>query len=149
MKALILAAFIITLGLASCTVTEPNDGYSSRQRVYNNGYDPYAYGYDNRYSTRRVFDYNTGRYYDVPVYGAPGYGVPVYPNQTYRRRDRRDNYRGDNYRRDSYRETQPRYQQPRNNQTNVQPQEKRLPDGSRVSPNGTITLPNGQVRTRQ
>lgn len=148
MKALILAAFIITLGLASCTVTEPNDGYSSRQRVYNNGYgyDSYASGYDNRYSTRLVFDYNTGRYYEVPVYDAP-----VYQDQTYRRRDnyRRDNYRTDDNRRDYYRETQPRYQQPQNNQTNVQPQEKRLPDGSRISPNGTITLPNGQVRTRQ
>lgn len=159
MKTLILAAFIITLGLASCTVTEPNDGYYSQQRVYNNGYgyDPYnSPVYDSRYSVRRVYDYNTGRYYDVPVYSSPVYGVPVYPNDGYRRdsyrRDnyRRDNYRRDDYRRDNYRETQqPRYQQPRYSQPNVQPQERRLPDGSRVSPDGTITLPNGQVKNRQ
>ena len=148
MKALILAAFVITIGLASCSVTEPGE-YYPRERVYSSStYDPYYTPYDSRYSVRRVYDYNTGRYYDVPVYSAPVYSTP-YPNSTYRnyrrddyRRDnRRDNYRNDNYRR-TYPTTQPVYQQPQVSQ----PKEKRYPDGTRVSPDGTVTLPNGQVK---
>src|SRR5215212_6834658 len=101
MKTLILAAFIITIGLASCSVTEPYDrGYYPQERVYSApAYDPYYNPYDSRYSTRRVYDYNTGRYYDVPVYSSPVYTTPAYPNRTYRR----DNYRRDDYRRDGYR----------------------------------------------
>ena len=146
MKALILAAFIITIGLASCSVTEPNERvYYPQDRGYNSVYsDPYYTPvYDNRYSTRRVYDYNTGRYYDVPVYS----NSPVYstPNRTYRRDSKRDNYRRDTYRRDNYQNTQPVTQQPRANQQT----EKRLPDGTRISPDGTVTLPNGQVKRKQ
>lgn len=148
MKALILAAFIITIGLASCSISEPNERYYPQERVYSSStYDPYYNPYDSRYSVRRVYDRNTGRYYDVPVYSTP------YPNSTYRdyRRDnyRRDNYRRDNYRNDNYRRTypstQPVYQQPQVSQ----PKEKRYPDGTRVSPDGTVTLPNGEVRRKQ
>ena len=155
MKTLILAAFVITIGLASCSVTEPNDRvYYPQERGYISTYDPYYNPvYDNRYTTvRRVYDYNTGRYYDVPVYGAPVYSTPVYPNSTYRRDDiRRDTYRRDNYRRDNYREQQqPRYVQPQVTQPRVeQPKEDiKLPNGTRISPDGTVTLPNGQVRRR-
>lgn len=145
MKTLILAAFIITIGLASCSITEPNERYYPQERVYSSSsYDPYYNPYDSRNSVRRVYDYNTGRYYDVPVYSAPVYSTP-YPNRTYRRDDyRRDNYRRDNYRRSSP-TTQPVYQQPQVNQ----PKEKRYPDGTRVSPDGTVTLPNGEVRRKQ
>lgn len=155
MKTLILAAFLITFGLASCTVTEPNDGYYSQQRVHNNGYayDPYYSPInDSRYTIQRVYDQRTGRYYDVPVYNSP-YGAPVYQDG-YARQYRRDNYRRDNYRTDGYRreyrqqQQQPRYEQPQS-QPSVQPQEKRLPDGTRISPDGTVTLPNGQVRNRK
>jgi hypothetical protein len=159
MKTLILAAFIITIGLASCSVTEPNDRYYPQERVYSSSnYDPYYNPYDSRYSVRRVYDYNTGRYYDVPVYSnAPVYVTPSYPNRTYRR----DNYRRDDYRRDGYRDNyrrsyqqpayqQPAYQQPQVQQPQVsQPKEKRYPDGTRVSPDGTVTLPNGEVRRKQ
>src|SRR5687767_3113426 len=126
MKALILAAFILIIGLASCSISEPNERYYPQERVYSSStYDPYYSPYDNRYSVRRVYDYNTGRYYDVPVYGAPVYSTP---NRTYRRDDyRRDNYRRDNYRNNNYRRTypstQPVYQQPQS-----QPKEKRYPD---------------------
>lgn len=142
MKTLILAAFIISIGLASCSVTEPGE-YYPQQRVYSSSnYDPYYNpGYDNRYSIRRVYDYNTGRYYDVAVYSDP-----VYINRT---PYGNDNYRRDNYRRD-YREQQPRYVQPQVTQPRVeQPAEKRLPDGTRISPDGTVTLPNGEVRRKQ
>lgn len=149
MKTLILAAVLITFGLASCTVTEPNDGYYSQQRVNNSGYnDPYyAPVYDNRYTIQRVYDQRTGRYYDVRVYNSP-YGAPVYQDG-YARQYRRDNYRTDGYRRE-YRQQQqqPRYQQPQSAPA-VQPQEKRLPDGTRISPDGTVTLPNGQVRGKR
>ena len=141
MKALILAAFVIIIGLASCGVTQPNERvYYSQERVYSAPYDPYYNTvYDNRYSTRRVYDSNTGRYYDVAVYSAPydPYYNPGYSNRTYRR----DN----NYRDYNTTQQQPRYEQPSTNQ----PAEKRLPDGTRVSPDGTITLPNGEVRRRQ
>jgi len=152
MKTLILAAFFITFGLASCTVTEPNDGYYSQQRVNNNGYanDPYYSPiYDSRYSVQRVYDQRTGRYYDVPVYGAPVYGYPVYQDG-YRRQYRRDNYRTEGYRRE-YRQQQqqPRYEQPQQSQPAVQPQERRLPDGTKISADGTVTLPNGQVRGKR
>ncbi len=145
MKTLILAAFII-IGLASCSVTQPNENVYPQQRVYAiPQYNPYYY--DNTYDTRRVYDYNTGRYYDVPVYNAP-----VYSNRSYRR----DIYRRDNERREYNTEynrqtqQQPRYEQPRNQESrNDQPGEKRLPDGTRISPDGTVTLPNGEVRRRQ
>src|SRR5688572_27886235 len=104
MKTLILAAFIIT-GLASCSVTQP-DEYYPQQRVYSNSYDPYYNPvYSNRYETRRVYDHNTGRYYDVPVYSAPVYSDRAYRRDYYRRDGyRRDYYRGDNnVRRENYR----------------------------------------------
>ncbi|HUS00914.1 MAG TPA: hypothetical protein VMY77_04265 [Chitinophagaceae bacterium] len=157
MKKLLLASVIITIALASCSVTQPDEYYSPQQRVYTNPnyqYDPsYNPGYDNRnYTVRRVYDYNTGRYYDVAVYNSP-YGTSVYPQQTYRR----DSYRRDNYRRDNYRTTDntrreyysERQQQPSTEQRVEQPREKRLPDGTRISPDGTVTLPNGQVRRSQ
>lgn len=150
MKTLILAAFFIIFGLASCTVTEPNDGYYSQQRVYNDGYSNDSYYspvYDSRYSIQRVYDYRTGRYYDVAVYNQPVYGVPVYQDG-YRRQYRRDNYRNDGYRRE-YRQQQPRYEQPQQSQPSAQPQERRLPDGTRISSDGTVTLPNGQVRGKR
>ncbi len=143
MKTFIFAAFIILISLASCTVTDPGE-YYPQQRSYNNWrqqqqYDPYYnQGYD-RYITQRIYDYNTGRYYDVPVYNSP-----VYRDRYYSR----DNYRN-NVRREYYREAQPRYVQPRVERQVEQPREKRLPDGTRVSPDGTITLPNGEVRNRQ
>ena len=144
MKALLLAAFIITIGLASCSITQPGERtYYPQQRAYNSSIyrqDPYYNpDYDNRYTIRRVYDYNTGRYYDVPVYSSPVYSDQVYANRTYRR----DNYRRDNnVRREYYNQAQSRNEQPRVEQ----PREKRLPDGTRVSPDGTITLPNGEVR---
>jgi hypothetical protein len=149
MKALLLAAFIITIGLASCSVTQPDEYYYPQQRVYANPnyqYDPYYNQvYDNRYTTRRVYDYNTGRYYDVAVYSSP-YGAP-YPQQNYRRDGyRRDNYRTGNTRREYYSERQ---QQPRTEQKAEQPKDRRLPDGTTISPDGTVTLPNGQVRRSQ
>lgn len=146
MKTLILGALIITLGLASCSVTQPEDVYYPQQRVYSNPnyqYDPYYNSnYDNGYSIRRVYDYNTGRYYDVKVYNAQVYNTPVYQNRNYRRdydrREDRREYRENNVRREIPRE-QPR-NEPRIDQT------KRLPDGTTISPDGTVTLPNGQVR---
>lgn len=146
MKTLILAAFIITLGLASCSVTQPQDRvYYPPQRVYTNPnyqYDPNYYPYDSRY--QQVYDYNTGRYYYVPV--TPVYSAPVYQNRTYRGdNDRRDNDRRDDRR--DYRENNVRREVPvvqPNNQQRVET--KRLPDGTTISPDGTVTLPNGQVR---
>ena len=143
MKTLILAAFI-TLGLASCSVTQPEEGvYYPQRRVYNNP----NYEYDNRYSTQRVYDYNTGRYYDVVVYNsAPVYNTPVYQNRNYRRYNQRDYDRRDNDRRE-YRDYNVRretpVEQPREQRVE---QTKRLPDGTTISPDGTVTLPNGQVR---
>ena len=149
MKTLILAAFLITFGLASCTVTEPNDGYYSQQRVNNNGYayEPYySPVYDSRYTVQRVYDQRTGRYYDVAV-ANPVYGAPVYQDG-YRRQYRRDSYRNDGYRQYRQQPQQPRYEQPQT-QPSVQPQERRLPDGTRISSDGTVTLPNGQVRGKR
>ena len=154
MKKLLLASFIITIALASCSVTQPDEYYYPQQRVYTNPnyqYDPYYTPvYDNRYATRRVYDYNTGRYYDVPVYSSP-YDPRVYPQQTYRRDSyRRDNYRRDNYRTDNTsREYYSERQQPRTEQRVQQTKERRLPDGTVISPNGTVTLPNGEVRRSQ
>lgn len=145
MKTLILAVIIIT-GMASCTVSQPGE-YYPQQRVYSNSYDPYNNPvYSNRYETRRVYDYNSGRYYDVPVYG-----TPVYRDRAYRREN---NYRRDDYRREYRRENNERresYRYPQRNteQRVEQPREKRLPDGTRISPDGTITLPNGEVRRKQ
>lgn len=137
MKTLILAAFIITIGLASCSVSQPNEEYYPQQRVYTNPnyqYDPYYNpDYDSRYSTRRVYDYNTGRYYNVSVYSAPDYYSDNYRKEYYRREN--------NVRREYYRDAQPR-----NEQRVEQPKEKRFPDGTRISPDGTITLPNGEVK---
>lgn len=143
MKTLILAACIIITGMASCTVSQPGE-YYPQQRVYSNSYDPYHNPvYSNRYDTRRVYDYNTGRYYDVPVYGSPVYAERGYRRDNYRR----DDYRRE-YRRDEGREHY-RYPQGNNEQRVEQPREKRLPDGTRISPDGTITLPNGEVRRKQ
>ena len=73
MKTIIIAVFILTAGLVSCSVTQPDDrDYYPQQRVYinpNYQLDPYYNSiYDRRYITQRVYDYTTGRYYDVPVY---------------------------------------------------------------------------------
>lgn len=103
MKTLILAAFLSTVVLAGCSITEPGERvYYPRERAYNAPFnDPYANSvYGNRYSTRRVYDYNTGRYYDVPVYSSPLYNTPVYKNPTYRNRPYPNNTRRDNGRRD-------------------------------------------------
>ena len=156
MKKLLLASFIITIALASCSVTQPDEYYYPQQRVYSNPnyqYDPYYNPvYDNQYTIRRVYDYNTGRYYDVrvPVSGS-AYGSRVYTQPTYRRDVyRRDSYRRDNYRTDTRRDYySERQQQPRTEQRVEQPREKRLPDGTRISPDGTVTLPNGQVKRSQ
>jgi|GEM_PF-2170878 len=142
MKTLILAAFIITIGLASCSVTQPQDGVYYTNPNYQ--YDPNYYPYDSRY--QQVYDYNTGRYYYVPV--TPVYTRPVYQNGNYGSDNyRRDNDRRENDRRD-YRENNVRRENPvvqPNNQQRVN-ETKRLPDGTTISPNGNVTLPNGQVR---
>ncbi len=150
MKTLILAALIISLGLASCSITQPEEGvYSRQQRGYNNPNYQYDsnYQYDDRYTTQRVYDYNTGRYYDVVVYNtAPEYNSRVYQNRNYRRDYNRDYDRRDNDRRE-YRDYNVRretpVEQPREQRVE---QTKRLPDGTTISPDGTVTLPNGQVR---
>ena len=155
MKTLILAAFIIIAGLASCTVTQPEEGvYYPQQRVYSNPqYDPYNnQGYDNTYTTRRVYDSNTGRYYDVVVYPAPVYGSQAYPGPVYSNRD----YRRDDYRREyEKREAERREYNNNNNQQrdNEKPQsheqaEKRLPDGTIIYPDGTVRLSNGEIKHR-
>ena len=151
MKTYLLAAIIILLGLASCSVTQPNDReYYPQQRVYSSSpyqVDTYYNTYDSRYSTQRVYDYNTGRYYDVPVYYSPVYTSPGYSRRNYRRENEKREYydrdeRKDNNRNDEYSNRHQNNQQ----SGNEQPREKRFPDGTRISENGTITLPNGEVR---
>jgi hypothetical protein len=168
MKTIIFAALVIAISLVGCSVSQPGEReYYPQERVYNSPYyqsDPYYNPYSNSYSIQRIYDYNTGRYYDVkvynnsPVYDVPVYNVPAYPNSNYRRE--REYYQ-QNQNREQYRQYQQQQQQQPNreqyrqqqqqNQSsqptqNNQQQEVRLPDGSRVSPDGTITLPNGQVR---
>ena len=149
MKKIILAAFIIVFGLIGCSVSQPGDSdYYERQPVYRSSpytyYDPYYNPiYDNRYDSRY---YNRRNDYG---YNAPVYVVPAYPNRNYRRE--RGNYQP----REQYRQQQPRqynqsrqYTQPNENNQQA-PAERRLPDGTRVSPDGTVTLPNGEVRSRK
>ena len=152
MKTLILAAFIIITGLASCTVTEPAERvYYPDQGGYSTTYEPYYNPvYSNTYNTRRMYDYRTGRYYYVPVYttpvySAPVYTAPVYPNNNYKRDYyRRDNDRRDNDRKDYNRQHENQQQPQANQQT-----ETRLPDGTRILQNGTVIQSNGQVKHRQ
>lgn len=133
MKTIIIIAFIFTIALVGCSVTQPGErGYYPPQQsgVY---YAPAPY-------------YSYDPYYD-PYYSPYGYGntYPVYQGRTYRREYQRPQYPVRNYRDDSREDRREVRQQPVQNQNNVQPQERRLPDGSRVSPNGTITLPDGRV----
>lgn len=144
MKTLILAALISFIGLASCTVTQPEENNYPQQRAYNSPayqYDPFYSQIYDRYSIQRVYDYNTGRYYDIAVYNSPAYNNSYYQNRNYGRGDyyRRENNARREYIRDS---------QPQNEQPNIQ-KEKRLPDGTTISPDGTITLPNGEVKRKQ
>lgn len=138
MKTIIIIAFIFTIALVGCSVTQPGErGYYPPQQsgVYYSpapsyGYDPY---YDPYYSP-----YGYGNTY--PVYQERTYRRPQqYPTRTYRDRDDRREWR-----------QQPTQTQNNTQQNNVQqPQERRLPDGSRVSPNGTITLPDGRTVERR
>jgi len=137
MKTLIFAAFLIVIVLAGCSVSQPveRDYYPSHP-IYHTS--PYAYydndtyynqGYDNRYN-QRLQNYNY--YYDRRYNNGPVYVVPAYPSRNYRREysERRDDYRD----------------QPKQNNES---RERRLPDGTKISPDGTVTLPNGEVRRRQ
>lgn len=134
MKTAILAAFII-IGLASCSLTQPNErGYYPQQRIYSTS--PY-YQVDPFYNP--AYDYRYNRPYNDPYYD-PYYNNPGYYNRrNYRREPRREN----NVRREY------RYNQPADKQQMEQPGEKRLPDGTRISSDGTVTLPNGEVRRKQ
>lgn len=131
MKTIIIAAFIIAIGLVGCSISQPAGRvYYPQQRGYSTSpvyqYDPYYNPvYNSRYySNRRNYNYNNGRYYNNKVYNSPSY-----PNRTSIK---------DNERREGYRE------QPKQN--NEVRRERRLPDGTKVSPSGTVTLPNGRRR---
>lgn len=163
MKNIIIAAFLIAIGLVGCSVSQPGErdyyppqpGYSTTYGTYDPYYNP---GYDNSYSIQRVYDRNTGRYYDVKVYNTPMYdgnvyNVPAYPN--YRREREREYYnqqREQQYREQQYRQQrEQQYRQQQGTTTQPQPapnyqqQDRRLPDGTRISPDGTVTRPNGEV----
>lgn len=141
MKTIIIIAFVFCIALVGCSVTQPEErGYYPPQQSgvyyspspYYNTYDPYSYDpYYRPYAYGNTYPVYQGRTYRRD-YERP----QQYPVRTYRN-DRRND--GD---RDDRREVR---QQPTQNQNNVQQQERRLPDGSRVSPDGAITLPNGRV----
>lgn len=134
MKTLIFAAFIIAIGMASCSVSQPGErDYYSPQRVYNTPYEynpyynPQVYNNGYRYDSRYNNGYNT----------TPVYVVPAYPNRNYRRYN--------NEQRREYNQQPDQNYEPKQ----AQPQgEKRLIDGTRISPDGTITRPNGQVKRK-
>ena len=149
MKTLILAA-LVALTIAGCTVTEPAERYYPQDRVYTSPY--YTPVYQGNYTIRRVYDYNTGRYYDVPVYNSPVYSSPVYSSPVYNSPVYSNGYRRDSYRNDS-RYRREYYNQPQADQRNSQPQyrveqprEKKMPDGTRITSDGTVIKPNGEVK---
>ncbi len=159
MKTLILAASIIAIGMVSCTTSQPAERvYYPSQPVYSNS--PYAYNndqyynpaYDSRYY-RRVYDYNTGRYYNVPINSAPVYTQrydrrEYQRNEEYREQAKQNNGRREEYQEQSRRNNERREEYKEQPKANTEVQHKRLLNGTVISSDGTVTLPNGQVRQK-
>lgn len=139
MKTLIFAAFVIAVSVIGCTTSRPYESvyYPDQQPVYITS--PYAY-YNDPYYTP-IYNYRYGQPYNGRYYNAPVYQHRDDRREYYEHHDRYTGHQGQNNDQRQVHVQQPVQQ---NNEVRV----RQLPDGSRVSSNGTVTMPNGQVRRR-